>query len=63
MDKFSEAAKNFFKSAILMLVCGICFLAMGKTTWGIGCVCVAVAFVVIGFSVAAKDKDKEDSDK
>lgn len=57
--QMSEAVKNFFVCAALMLVCGICFLTvLGKTTMGIVCIGVAVVLVIMAFAMASKEKDK-----
>lgn len=57
--QLSEAVKNFFICAALMLVCGICFLTvLGKTTMGIVCIGVAVVLVIMAFVMASKEKEK-----
>lgn len=58
--QLSEAVKNFFVCAALMLVCGICFLTvLGKTTMGIVCIGVAVVLVIMAFVMASKEKEKD----
>ncbi len=57
--QLSEAVKNFFICAALMLVCGICFLTvLGKTTMGIVCIGVAVVLVIMAFVMISKEKEK-----
>lgn len=57
--QLSEAVKNFFVCAALMLVCGICFLTvLRKTTMGIVCIGVAVVLVIMAFAMASKEKEK-----
>ncbi len=57
--QLSEAVKNFFICAALMLVCGICFLTvLGKTTMGIVCIGVAVVLVIMAFVMMSKEKEK-----
>lgn len=58
--QMSEAVKNFFVCAALMLVCGICFLTvLDKATMGIVCIGVAVVLVIMAFVMASKEKDKQ----
>lgn len=61
--QLSEAVKNFFICAALMLVCGICFLTvLGKTTMGIVCIGVAVVLVIMAFVMASKEKEKHQTE-
>lgn len=58
----SEAVKNFFVSAFLMIISGVIFLiALGETTWGIVCISFGVLFVIIGVSMAVKEKKEDGS--
>lgn len=55
----SEAVKNFLVCAVLMLACGICFVVMGKTNMGIGCIIIAVVLVIMAFTVVPKDENRQ----
>lgn len=49
-----ESEKNFIKCAILMVIVGICLMAMGKTTLGIGCIGTGIIFAVIAVMMITK---------
>ncbi len=49
MEKpWSEAEKNYIKCAALMLIVGICMVALSVTGWGIFSIVAGVVFGIVG---------------
>jgi len=57
-----ETEKNFIKCAVMMLLIGIGFFALGKNTFGIGTLLLGVVFGICALVSVVKNKEvnKED---
>lgn len=63
-DRFGAAEKNFLTCAILMLVCGIALLFLGKTTVGLIAIALGVVFLLcILFMILIGKKENSDFKK
>ncbi len=59
-----EAEKNYITCAVLMIVVGICLIAMGKTGLGVGCIVIGVTFAVAAvYMIATNDKEPPKKEK